>query len=234
MKRYKNGLMSRSNFPRLISSITLLGILLSGCSGSRIVQPLNQSEWQVSGSFGGPLVDKQGKEEFIPLSSVSAAYGFKQNLTGFASWQLSSYLANVYQFDAGYSHEILHPFYLQPGITYTPQLNVFYQHGFENFKLYPQLDVNAYWLLPNKDFVYTGLSNWFELSQTKAHGQPQDNHWLPAIHAGYSKYLNNYSATIELKYIDPLKKASSNIINFTNYNNKGAFGLYFSVAYRIK
>lgn len=208
--------------------------MLPACSGSKIVQPLNKSQWQASASFGGPLISSNSNTEITPLGSLSAAYGFKQNITGFASWHWGSYLEKVDQYDVGYTQELLQPFSIIPGITYTAQANLFFKSGFENFKFYPQLDINAYWILPNKDFVYTGMSNWFELSQKKAHNQTQEHHWLPGLHAGYSKYLGIYSANLEMKYLMPLQKDESKLINFINLNNRGALALFFSVSRSFK
>ena len=230
MKHYKNG--SRTSvkpFP-FATLLLILCILLPACSGSRIVQPLNKSDWQVSANFGGPLISNDNKTEITPLSSITGAYGFRQNITGFASWQWGSFLYDNYHFDFGYTHEILQPFSIQPGITYTVQANIIYKEAFSNFKLYPQVDINAYWILPNKDFIYTGFSNWFELSQTKAHGVNQENFWIPNLHAGYTKFLDKYSAGIEIKYIAPFETESKNLVEFVNIGDKGAIGVYFSLA----
>ena len=210
-------------------------ILLSACTGSRIVQPLNQSQWQLSASFGGPVLeDSNQNTRIVPLSAVSLAYGLRQNLTAYAGWHTGSYLNDINHVDLGYTQELLQPFAFRPGITYSLQANLFSQQGLENFRFYPQLDINAYWILANKDFTYVGVTNWFETNTVKAHHQRQTKFWFPALQAGYSKNLGKYSATVEAKYILPFDQEQKQFVDFLNFNDRGAIGIYFSVARTFK
>lgn len=231
---YKNGWARKIAKHHLAFSLLTITLLLSACAGSRIVQPLNKSQWQASMSFGGPLLkNKQDQTEITPLSSVSVAYGVKQSLTAFGSWNAGSYyLKDIYHFDAGFTHEIVQPFYVRPGITYSGIINTFTGKG--GSKFYPQLDINSYWLFPNKDFIYVGMSNWFELSADKAHGQAQNDQWLNAFHLGYNKNIGAYSANLETKYIAPFATSEENVIEFVNIGNKGATGIYLSFSRKFK
>lgn len=209
--------------------IAVFLLVLSACSSSRIVQPLNQSQWQTTVSFGGPLIkDSQDQVKIVPLSSITGAYGITQSITGFASWHLGSYLKDVYHIDGGLTQELVPPFSIRPGITYSGMLNLFSSTDTGSTRLFPQLDVNAYWILPSEDFVYLGLSNWFELNQKRAHNADQEHHWFTSINAGYTKKYKPYSATLEARYLAPFKESREEIIHWLNVEDRGSIGLYLS------
>ena len=226
----RSGWMTRTKTHRVYFIVFVI-LLLSACAGSRVVQPLNKSQWQASLSFGGPLLtNKDQQTEITPMSSISGAYGFTQAITGFSSWQIGSLQNEIYHFDAGFTHELIPPFSIRPGITYSGIANLLSESGSWKTRLYPQVDINAYWLLPNKDFFYTGMSNWFEFSSKKAHSQTQEHHWLTSFHIGYTKTIKQYSANLEAKYLAPFNQSEEQLIDFVNLGNRGAIGLYFSVS----
>ena len=206
-------------------------VFLNGCASSRIVQPLNQGQWQATLSAGGPII--QGTDTTLPLgfSSASVAYGASQNTTAFAGMGLSTEARDIHHFDAGITHELLTPFDYQPGITVTPQFNVFRDKGGKDTLFYPQFDINAYWLSTFRyDFYYLGMSNWVELNTKKAHQQKQTNHWIPSIHAGYTFQERNYSLNFELKYIAPNRSNQNQLIEYIGIKNQGVLGAYLSVS----
>ncbi len=211
-------------------SILISTVLLSACATSHIVQPLNKSQWQVGLEFGGPLIHQNQQTKITPLTAVNGAYGITQKVTGFASWYPSSYLNDVFQWDAGITQELLAPFSIRPGITYSGALNLFSTTRIDKVRVFPQLDINTYWLLPNEDFVYLGLSNWFDLSRQKAHGVSQENHWFTSLNLGYTKRFKPYAFTLEGRYLAPLHKPEENLVDFVNFHQRGATGLYFSVS----
>lgn len=195
------------------------------------MQPLNKGQWQVAASVGGPVLEKESKPNVIPLSSVSVAYGFSQNLTAYAGIHPSTATYGIYQLDAGYSHELITPFYVQPGITYSIALNGFLDRADSETKVYPQIDLNAYWLLPfRNDFVYVGISNWFELASKKAHEQTQDRRWIPGLHTGYTLQFDNWGLNTELKYLAPNANNQNLLVDYYSPTNHGSLGIYLSLS----
>jgi len=195
------------------------------------VQPLNKDQWQVAASLGGPIIKKDSRIEPIPLSSVSVAYGVSQTLTAFTGIHPGTTAYGVYHMDAGFSHEILAPFNIQPGITYSVDLHAFMDRQESQFKLYPQLDINAYWLMPiRNDYFYLGLSNWFELATKKAHERNQETHWIPSLHTGYTLQYDNYGFTLEMKYLAPLTNNQNLLVDYYSPSKNGSLAAYLSMS----
>ncbi len=99
-----------------------------------------------------------------------------------------------------------------------------------NFKLWPQVDLNAYWNYKQKrNFFYTGVANWFELSSTKAHGEDQNTQWICNLHVGHTFVRNKWNYNLEAKYLAPGIERLPNVVDYKGFGSSGAAGLYFSV-----
>ena len=245
VKNYREVKLYGANLIKISSAIILsAALLLNGCTSSRVVKPLNQGQWQATFGIGGPVIKNHDSNSTLPLAfnSASAAYGVSQSTTGFLSAGISSGFSNeprklrtVRYFDIGFTHELISPFHNQPGITFTPQLNIFRDKSGIDTTFYPQLDVNAYWLSAfRQDFFYVGMSNWFEPKTTKAHQQNQKEHWIPSIHGGYTFQGNTYGLNLELKYIAPNKNNRNQLFEYVGIENKGVIGGYLSISRKFK
>ena len=212
-----------------------LCLFVAGCSGSRIVQPLNKGQWQTAVAGGGPIVDGDDGALPLALSSASVAYGFSQQTTGYVGMGLTSSIHDVYHMDIGFTHELITPFDYQPGITLSPALNLFRDKAGLDTTYYPQLDVNAYWLGAfRQDIFYIGLSNWFELSTTKAHDQKQNQHWIPTVHGGYTFQWDRWGLNLEMKYIAPTKNNENKLIDYVGIENQGVIATYLSISRKFR
>jgi len=197
-----------------------------------MVQPLNKNQWQLSANTGGMLIEGENTLQVAPLSSVSIAYGVTQSTTAFASTGLSSFYYDIYHYDLGASHELLHPFNRQPGLTVTTQINRFQIGDQSNVRHYPQVDINAYWLTPyREDFFYIGTSHWFDLENNTIKKQSR---WMPSLHGGYTLQGNRYGINFELKYIAPHKNNRNNLIPYVGIENQGAFATNISLSRKFK
>ena len=236
MKLYKNGWGKKNKVSPLYPILLVTALLLGGCSSSPIVQPLNKGQWQASLNAGGPIVKGDNDNTSpVPLSSASLAYGFSQTTTGYAGAGITSQFHDVNQFNIGFTHELIAPFAYQPGISFSPQLNIFQDKRGPDSQFYPQLDINAYWLSYfRNDYFYLGISNWFDLSSTRAHQQKQNTHWLPAIQAGYTFQGDRYGLNLEMKYIAPNKNNENNLIEYIGIKNQGVIGLYLSLSRKFR
>ena len=207
-------------------------ILFQSCMPTRMVKPLKKGENAVGAHFGGPMIDFAGAPIAVPFTSITVAKGLKDDLTGFGSIHTTSALFGVAQIDIG----ILKQIYSSPdssfGITTTPQLNLAIDRWEGNFKIWPFIDINAYWhYKKGKDnFAYTGVTNWFELSRTRVHSQDQPNFWIPAIHLGHQFTRSKMDYFIESKMIAPFHRNDENVVGYLQpFGNKGVLGLYFGL-----
>ena len=161
--------------------------ILFSCASTRVVRPLQKGEKQVSANLGGPLFGFAGITIPMPLSSLSYAQGFSDKVTMFGGLHTTALIYGVIQTDIGACINVYHPDSSQFGLSVNPVVNMAYDKWEGNFKLWPEVDINAYWEFnPKKSFAYLGVSNWFELASKRAHEESQENRWLINPYLGYT------------------------------------------------
>jgi hypothetical protein len=207
--------------------ITLILVFVFGCAPTHFVKPLDKKQSAVNVSLGGPLIKYNELTIPIPFVTTTYGYGIDSSLTGFASANVTSALYGNLQMDIGATKLLTRQVGIFPAISISPLLNVIYRNK-ETKKLYPQLDINSYWECGrNKNLVYVGIDNWFELSKKKAYEMKQKNHWFFSPMIGYTLVRNRYCINIEAKVIAPNKSNEKLVVEYqTPFNNSGAFGVY--------
>ena len=202
-------------------------LLLSACAPSRLVKPLAKQQKAVNASLGGPLVHFSGLVIPTPFTTVSGAYGLTDKTTVFAGLHPTAMLFGVFQMDAGFVQQLLAQKAWRPGLTMTPAVN-FATNG-KDTKLWPNVDVNAFWNYKQKpDFFYAGMSTWFETASTKAFGETQPQHVFPNIQLGHSWVHPKADYQLELKYLGPGLSNRDIVVDYVGVDRKGAIGVYFS------
>ena len=216
-------------------TIFALFAVLFSCAPTRYVRPLPKGEVAIGGAFGGPMINFGGLLIPIPFSSVQAGYGIDSTLTAFAGAGITSALFGVVQSDLGITKSILKPGGAKPGLSITPVANFNVDVYEGNFTFYPQVDVNAWWEYSKKrpDFVYVGLSNWFELQGKRAHNEPQPQRWVPSVQVGHTWSARRFDWTVETKYIAPFNVNTETVVNYANPIPRGGIGMYFTITRRL-
>jgi len=236
----------------------LLAVALGGvqCAPSRFVKPLEKGEQAINVHVGGALVKVPDVATIpLPLTSLTYGRGLTNNTTVFGSWHTTSALFGVYQFEIGGVHRLYGGGLKKIGITATPALNFAYDKFEKNAKLWPMLDVNAYWdyrkaFVPASavtvegnaaraqrkfnQFFYAGVGNWFELSSTGAHGREQPTNWLLSPQVGHSWRSEKRSFQLELKWLAPGRSNENIVVDYASPGNKGALGFYFSYSWFLQ
>lgn len=217
--------------------LTIIIILLAlpqfqACSTSRVVKPLDPGKISLSADAGGPIFNYQGNDIPMPLSSISAAYGVNRNYTVFTGLHTTQAVYGVMHTDIGVLKNIRRPSFYIPGISITPAINLMIDTWEKHFKAYPSIDINAYWpVYDRKDYIYLGMSNWFELATERAHGEKQPTHWVPAIHSGYTFIPGKMNYTLEAKYLAPFHSNKDIVVEYMSPTDRGAIGIYLRVGY---
>lgn len=216
---------------KLSSGCCLLLFLLSDCAPSRLVRPLKVDEQMIGLTVGGPLFEYSKTTFPMPLSSVFYARGFTEKTSGFASLHITSLFYGIFQTDIGLCREVYHNDRMRLGVTTTPVLNFAIDRWEKHLKLWPQLDVNAYWeIKPKESFLYAGVCNWFELSAFKeGNNDDQLRHWLINPHLGFQYNRNRWAFIIETKFLAPHADTTPNVVEYTGIQGKGALGIYFGI-----
>lgn len=219
---------SNNNLLKLSAIIALL-VIFQSCAPSRVVRPLEKGERQVSANLGGPLFDFAGTTIPLPLTAISYAQGVTDNVTVFGGIHTTAMLYGVIQTDIGACINLYHSDSSQFGLSVNPVVNMAYDKWEGNFKLWPEIDINAYWeFKPKKSFTYVGVSNWFELASERAHGETQENRWLINPHLGYTYVRNKWNYNFETKWLVPNVDTKPNVVDYKGIGGKGGVGIYFT------
>lgn len=222
--------MHRIAHLKITLSISLLAFICS-CAPARFVKPLQKNEKAISANFGGPLISFAGAVIPMPLTAIGGGYGINDKLTAYSNLHTTALAFGVIQLDAGIVQEILSQNKWRPGISINPGINLAYQIKAEDFKFWPQLDVNAYWNYKNKPhYFYAGISNWFEFSSTRALGEPQPHNWIFIPQIGHTFVNKKFNWNLEVKYIAPNISHKNIVVEYHAPGNNGAIGVYFGVA----
>lgn len=209
-------------------------IFLASCSVQRVVKPLSEKQVQVQATLGGPLIGFSGTTIPTPLSSLGIAYGLNANISLFGGIHTTSLAYQDLQLDIGITHGFMEANGWKPGISGSFSLNPILDFRDNNFRIYPQLDLNVYWDYADKHFMYLGTTNWIEMRNALAHGFEQDKHWLSGIQFGNTFNTDKWAFTIESKWLAPTRNTESLIVDYKTYSvggeKKGAVGLYLGIA----
>jgi len=207
----------------------LIIALLQSCAPSRVVRPLEKDQKIISANLGGPLIGFAGTTIPMPLTSVAYAQGISDDVSAFGGLHITALLYGVIQTDLGACINVYHPDSSRFGFSVNPVLNIAYDTWEGNKRLWPEVSFNAYWeFAPKKSFMYLGASNWFELSNNKAHDAEITNRWLFNPHVGYTYSRSKWNYNVELKYLLPNRSTFPNVVDYRGINGNGAVGLYFN------
>lgn len=206
-----------------------LALQFFSCMPSRIVRPYEKNQKSVDIHLGGSLIKFGGATIPLPLTSITYAQGITDKVTLFGSLHTTSLLYGVFQTDIGACYGLYYNEKLRLGFSVTPAVNIAVDRWEGKFKLWPQLDANMYWdIKSKKSFVYLGVSNWFELSNSAPHDQQQNNRWLVNPQIGITHVRKKWNYSFEAKYLVPTIENKPNAVDYKGINGKGAVGVYFS------
>lgn len=205
----------------------LLIASFASCAPNRYVKPLAKKQDALNLSLGGPLI-KFG-ESTIPIPFLVAGYGYgiDSTLTGYTSLNVTSALYGNFQLELGATKQWLKQKRYIPALSSALQLNIIYRNK-DAAKLYPQLDLNAYWEYgKRRNYFYIGASNWFELSKKRTLEETQQNHWIFMPLIGHNFSGKKWDVSLEAKVIAPNLQNDNIVVEYkTPFRNHGAFGVY--------
>lgn len=194
-----------------------------------MVKPLEKGHWAATANLGGPLIGFGKSTIPIPFTALGAAYGVTDNSTAIVRLHTTSALFGVAHIDAGWLHKWRDAKGKIPGISTLPQFSFMIDRWQGKASFYPSLDVNAFWNMHERgDFLYAGLTNWFELHSKGAINRNQPYHWIPALNIGYTITKAKWNTSFEMKYMAPGVSNQNLVVDYQTPFNKGAVGLYIS------
>ncbi|MEY2923730.1 MAG: hypothetical protein RLZZ337_270 [Bacteroidota bacterium] len=214
--------------------LSIITFLAASCTSQKIVRPLQEGEQQVSANLGGPLIGFAGAVIPVPLTSINCAKGISDSLTLHGGIQTTSLLYKTLQLDAGATYGFIKPDGWKPGLSASGSLNFLTDFREGNPKIYPQIDVNAYWDYASNNFMYLGITNWIEFQQTMTDGQEQRKQLLSGIQFGNTFSTEKWNYTIESKWLAPTRNSTNLVVDYRSYKlggeSRGAVGIYVGFA----
>lgn len=209
-------------------------VFIWSCTPSRYIEPLKKDQNALQANIGGPLINYEKLVIPVPLTAVGYARGVTENITLNANLHTTALLFGVVMTDVGMVSNIYKADSSQkytPSISINPVLNFGMDTWEGNAKLWPQININAYWHFGEKQhLIYAGIENWFELNSKKAHNQKQETHWIFNPFVGTTLKSKKLEYQIEVKMLAPNQENDKSVVEYTQiYGKKGATGLYFSI-----
>ena len=202
------------------------------CAPARFVEPLDKGEWSVGANVGGPVLDYGGAPVPVPLSAIEVGYGIDSSLTIHGGLHTTSMLFGNGQLDLGITYKFVNQKKWIPNVSATPGVNVIYSPSAKSAKLWPMLDLNAYWNYgKRRNYIYLGINNYFELSRTMANNQPQNHHWLFSPQLGHilKGKKDKWEMITEFKWIGPNISSEYSFVPYKGIIDQGAIGFYLGV-----
>jgi len=213
-------------------------LLFASCAPARFVEPLQKKELAIGANVGGPVISQGGITTPIPLTAIEIGYGLDTNLTIHGGLHTSALLFGNLQLDAGLTYKLLNQNKYAPNISVNPGFNFIYNFEYGSSKLWPTLDLNAYWNYGKRNsYIYFGFNNLFELSKTMAHEQKQKQRWIfsPQIGHVLKTKKEKWQFTTEFKFLALNQDNSYTFLPYKSLTgNRGATGFYLGLRYIIK
>lgn len=215
---------------RIISFLVLL-IVISSCSATRIVKPLNKNEVAVGFDLGGPIIDFAGTKIPVPFTSLSGAYGIDSVMTVWGGLHLTSMAFGNFQTDIGLLRDIIPAKGRMPGLSLAPVANLLVNFDNGDFRIYPQLDVNLHWQysLKKRHFMYLSLSNWIDPWFRKAHNEPNNNFYALNIALGHTFVTNKMRYSLEFRWLAPHASSRNLVVSYNGIGGQGSLAFYFGL-----
>lgn len=216
---------------KFIFGVSLVILLISSCAPTRFVEPLEKHESAVSANLGGPMIHFSGLVIPLPLSAITYGYGLDSNRTIFASAHTTALAFGVFQNEWGINQLVLKQQRLRPAVSCNLVANTAIDKWKKQFKFWPQVDINTYWHLKNQHrLIYTGISNWFELSKYRAHNELQPTHWIFNMQVGYRYTHNQWTYFVESKILAPTVSNQDLVVDYLKpWGQKGTAGIYLGI-----
>lgn len=209
--------------------------LASSCAPTRFARPLAKGEQAVSASFGGPLIEYGNGTIPIPLTSIAYGTGVDSNLTIFGGLHTTALLYRNFQMDIGATYQFMAQDEYIPAISASPVVNFIFDIDDPVSRFWPQADLNLSWATrKDKDLLYVGAANWFELRKERSHSQEQLQRWIFNPHIGYTYKAKEVDLTAEIKIMAPGARSREAFIPYKSIlGNNGATGIYLSAIRRF-
>jgi len=227
------------NYFKTVGFVLLIQIVVFSCAPSRFVDPLPKGETQIGCSLGGPMQNLFGLTIPTPYSNVVIGHGLKDDITLYGGLHTTALIFNTFQTDIGITKRFYKADSTQlwiPDVSGSFTLNSMLEMKDGAFDLFPQIDINALWKYgkKNRNYLYIGASNWFDLKKFRAHDEVQPNAILFNPHIGSTWQKKNWSLTLEYKVLGLMQSNQDVVVNYAKWHGKYSVpGIFLGVTKKI-
>jgi hypothetical protein len=211
--------------------------ITGACAPARFVEPLDKGQWSAGGNLGGPLIEYPPAVIPLPFVAAEVGYGVDTNLTVHGGLNVTSLLFGNLHLDAGITYKFLNQKKYIPNLSVSPSFQMVFDVYDKAGKFWPVLDLNAYWNYgKRRNYFYTGINNYFELSSTMANDQPQAHHWLFSPQIGHVLKGKNqkFQFTTEFKFLGINLNSKYSFIPYSGLlGDMGSTGVYLGFRWFI-
>jgi hypothetical protein len=166
---------------------------------------------------------------------LAYGYGLTNSITCFGSLHTTSLLFGNIQSDIGTTIKIYER-ENKFGFSFAPTLQIAtHLKNTKTFRVWPSLDVNAYYHLNNSpSYFYTGINSWFELSSVKAHQEIISKRMIPKLNLGFIKVNKKWSHQFQLSFLGIGQANTPGVVEYLGVSGKGTFGFHYALIKIIK
>lgn len=215
----------------------ILPALFFACAPVRFVEPLDKGTFSVGGNFGGPLIEYPPAVIPVPFLAVEGGYGVDTNLTVHGGLNLTSAIFGNVHVDGGITYRLVEQKKYIPNVSVSPSFQLVWDVYDHKATCWPVVDANAYWNYGvRKNYFYTGINNYFDLSKTMANDLPVEHRWLFSPQFGHvlKSKSGNFQFTAEIKLCGVFLNSKYSFIPWTGITaDAGATGVYFGFRWLI-
>lgn len=240
----------RMNRKRISKLVVIAALFLTSCGPTRFVEPLHRNENAVAVDLGGPLVKVPGIATLpLPFSSITYGRGITDKLTLHGTWYTTAAFYGDAQFEAGATYGFWKNKRGNQGVSGMLGFNMITDVFEHNFKFWPRLDAHYYWKYndrptqqsdmfgkgkPVPNLLYFGVSTWYELNKTKAHGLPRKRYVVPMFDIGHDLNWRRWTFKVEVRIIAPFASNRGLVVDYASLTGKtGATGIYLGFIKRF-
>ena len=211
-------------------TIFLSAVLLVSCGPTRFVEPLEKDKLAVGVSLGGPVIDYAGAPIPVPLTQLEVGYGLHEDLTLHGGIHTTALFFGNAQIDVGVTY--LTPKLKakwMPSISVAPSVNFIFDFDDKKAKLWPILDINAYYNYgKRKNYFYFGINNYFDFAGVETQGRNRYVLLSPQIGHTFKGKERSWELFTEIKLIAPYLNSAAPFVPYTGIlGENGGTGFYF-------
>ncbi|MCD6499241.1 MAG: hypothetical protein J7M25_13195 [Deltaproteobacteria bacterium] len=201
-------------------------VAASGCAAPYTVRNVGRGHTALHLSVGGPLVSNLGVPAPIPATVIGAQYGITDDWDISGSFHLLAAFYKTSGLDVGVTRRILTQKKWIPEWTATLRLSQL--TNFHEYRIYPELESYASYLLGRRWLLYFGMSTLYDFFWDK--GRHFRIQWGPALGLDV-RFAKRYAVGVAFRWISPNLDREALAVDYVAPGHLGS--IFVQLAFRV-